>query len=225
MYRLHREGRSSVWVTVLVVVALCVAAWYLFSAVWWGVCLGVGVVLVLFVMRFFRYPRRGPGCMEYAPDGVYSPCDGRVVEVGRARDHEVLEGEQLKVAIFMSVFNVHANYYPVSGCVSYRAYHKGRFLVAWLPKSSTDNEHSTVVVDRGDGHRFLMRQIAGAVARRIATYAREGMEVRAGEELGFIRFGSRVDVYLPLEAEAQVQVGDRVRGAESLIARLPLRES
>lgn len=221
--KLHREGTTTVIISLALAVVLGVTVW-LTMGILWRVLLLTAILVTLYIaVRFFRVPNR-KGRVQHQEDLIYAPCDGKVVEVTRAKDHETLEGECLKVAIFMSVFNVHVNYYPTSGQVSYQQYHKGRFLVAWLPKSSTDNEHSTVVVDRPDGARVLARQIAGAVARRIATYAREGHQVKVGEELGFIRFGSRVDVYMPLEAEALVSVGDKVQGSITPLARLAMKK-
>lgn len=217
-YRLHKEGRPTLWVSVLVCLIFCISGRLLFP-VWgfwivWAFALGA----LYFVMRFFRVPVALN--VVYEPDGIYSPCAGKVVEVQRAEETEVFGKECMKVAIFMSIFNVHLNYYPVSGRVSYYKYHKGKFLVAWLPKSSTDNEHATTVVTRNDGVQILARQIAGAVARRIATYGKEGDSVSTGGELGFIRFGSRVDVYMPLSTQIEVKVGDVVQGGVTRLGRL-----
>ena len=151
---------------------------------------------------------------------VYSPADGRIVAIEEVVEPEYFGERRLQVSVFMSVWNVHANWYPVGGRVVYTRYHKGKFLVAWLPKSSTENERSTVVVERPDGKAVLLRQIAGAVARRIVTYSKPEDAVRQGQELGFIKFGSRVDVFLPLGAEVLVHIGDVVVGTQTPLARM-----
>ena len=214
---IHREGLRIVLGTVLVSLLLAVAAWYLLAVVLFAVISLVLLGLCLFVCYFFRAPRRL--CVE-SDELVYSPADGRIVAIEEVMEPEVFGDTRIQVSVFMSVWNVHANWYPVSGRVSYARYHKGRFLVAWLPKASTENERSTVVVERPDGQRILFRQIAGAVARRIVTRATVGQAARQGTEYGFIKFGSRVDVFLPRGSEVLVSIGQRVRGTQSPLARV-----
>lgn len=215
--QLHKEGRP----TVSLIAVLLVAALLLSYSVnqWFAVLAGALVLLLLFVFYFFRKsPRRG---FRHDSMAICSPCDGRVVAVERVAEPEIFEGqERLQISVFMSVWNVHANWYPCGGTVSYAKHHRGKFLVAWLPKSSTDNERSSVVIDHPSGARILVRQVAGAVARRIVTYAVPGGEAKVGQEMGFIKFGSRVDIYLPLNAEVRVEVGDRVRAVMTELARL-----
>lgn len=213
---LHKEGR----VAVAVIAALIIGAIVLSFVVnlLFTILLGALVAFLLFVFYFFRKSKRSA---LPDPHAVCSPCDGRVVAVERVEEPEVFEGgERLQISVFMSIWNVHANWYPCEGTVSYTKHHPGKFLVAWLPKSSTENERSTVVIDHPGGERVLVRQVAGAVARRIVTYATPGREASAGREMGFIKFGSRVDVYLPPSAEVCVEVGDRVRGVSTVLARL-----
>lgn len=183
-----------------------------------AILVGILVVLLLFVIYFFRKSKRGA---RHDACAICSPCDGRVVAIERVAEPEIFDGkERLQISVFMSVWNVHANWYPCEGTVSYAKHHRGKFLVAWLPKSSTDNERSSVVIDHPGGERILVRQVAGAVARRIVTYATPGSAARVGREMGFIKFGSRVDLYLPTSAEVCVEVGDRVHGVLTELARL-----
>ncbi len=171
-----------------------------------------------FVFNFFRCPRRtykGPR------DGhVASSVDGRVVAVERTEEPEFIGGPAIMLSVFMSPLNVHANWFPVDGRVEYIRHHRGRFLSAYLPKASIDNERSTIGIVCDDGTRITVRQIAGAMARRIVTYARKGQPSSIDEHLGFIKFGSRVDIYLPLDAEILVKIGDITVGGVTPVARL-----
>ena len=218
--QIHREGTGTI------LIALALSGSLLFGIWKWSLLpppLQVGlsavvVLLLLIVVYFFREPeRRPPGTQGL----VLAPADGRVVAIERVKEGEYLGDERIQVSIFMSPLNVHVNWYPVAGEVSYFKYHPGRYLVAWHPKSSTDNERTTVVVRTPEHGEVLFRQIAGALARRICTYSRPGDEVGAGTEFGFIKFGSRVDVFLPLHAQVSVGIGDRVQGARSVIAEFP----
>ncbi len=207
---INREGYRIILVTAVLCAAVCVV-WFS-----WAV-LVVGVLLTAGVVAFFRDPRRDVVRDEGA---VISPCDGRVVVVEPVREGEYFGGREcIQVSVFMSVCNVHANWHPVSGDIVYTKYHPGRFLVAWHPKSSELNERMATVVDTGSGE-VLFRQIAGFVARRIVSYAREGGRAEQGTRFGFIKFGSRVDLILPADSNIEVGVGDRVRGAQTVIARL-----
>ena len=214
--RLHREGTP----TILLILALgcftVFAAWYWLSPLAaWPIAIAI---LCLFgvVLWFFRVPKR-----VVSPDdgAILSPCDGKVVVVEEVMETEYFKDRRLQVSIFMSPLNVHINYHPVSGTITYRKYHAGKFLVAWHPKSSTENERCTVVVRHPIHGEVLVRQIAGAVARRICTYPQLGDEVMQGSELGFIKFGSRVDLLLPIGISMTVNIGDLVQGASTLIAR------
>lgn len=167
------------------------------------------------VWQFFRVPKRRPNLDEAS---ILSPCDGKVVVIEETHEHEFIDGPVRQISIFMSPLNVHVNYFPVGGKVVYHKYHPGLFLVAWHPKSSTDNERNTVVVEHAKGS-VLFRQIAGAVARRIICYSKAGDAALQAGEMGFIKFGSRVDVMVPMEAEITVAIGDKVKGRMSELAR------
>lgn len=216
--RLHREGTP----TLLLVSA--VVCFGLFALLKWPVLptfisalLGIALVVVfLIVVWFFRVPSRK------LPDddtAIISPCDGKVVVIEEVFEPEYFKDKRRQVSIFMSPLNVHINFHPIGGTTTYYKYHPGKYLVAWHPKSSTENERSTVVNKHPKYGEVLFRQIAGALARRICTYAREGQPARQGAEFGFIKFGSRVDLYLPLDAKIEVALGDVVTGSASVIAR------
>lgn len=225
---LHREGRRIIVGSIGIAAVAAVLA-IRFLPLWLGVAVAVaGGLAVLFECRFFRVPERqvmvpagGDGGECDARRAVLAPADGTVVAIEEVHEGEVLGEKRIQVSIFMSIWNVHINWYPVGGQVDYFRYHPGRFLVAWHPKSSTDNERTTTVVRTETGHRILFRQIAGFVARRIVNYAREGEAAERGGECGFIKFGSRVDLFLPVESEVCVQMGDKTTGMQTVIARLP----
>jgi phosphatidylserine decarboxylase len=183
----------------------------------YSVCL-VSLVFFLLVLNFFRSPfRRFPFDSEGL---VIAPADGTIVAIEEMTEHEVLHRPCIQISIFMSVFNVHANWFPVNGTVKHVSHRKGRFMAAYLPKSSIENERSTIVITTKCGQDILTRQIAGAVARRIVTYARKGERCHVDEHLGFIKFGSRVDVYIPLESEVLVEMDQKVTGNQTPLARL-----
>lgn len=214
--RLHREGTT----TILLILAFCCftlfAAWHwLPRMALWPIAIALACLLGV-VVWFFRVPKR-PDASDDAL--VLSPCDGKVVVIEEVLETEYFKDQRIQVSIFMSPLNVHVNYHPINGVTTFRKYHKGKYLVAWHPKSSTDNERCTVVVAHPVYGEVLVRQIAGALARRICTYPRPGDAVEQGSELGFIKFGSRVDLFLPLSTQVQVRIGDKVKGAETIIAR------
>lgn len=179
----------------------------------------VSVVLYGIAVNFFRCPiRQFNGDVEKT---VVAAADGKVVVIEEVEENEYFHDRRLMVSIFMSITNVHANWFPVEGFVKKVAHHNGNFHKAWLPKASTENERSTVVIETPEGHEVLVRQIAGAVARRIVTYARENEECYIDEHMGFIKFGSRVDVYLPLDSQVLVKMGQATVGNQTVIAKLP----
>ena len=173
------------------------------------------IIFFLLILQFFRNPSRK---LTRGEKVVIAPADGKVVVIEETDEPEVLNDRRIQVSIFMSPVNVHVNRYPVSGEITYSKYHPGAYLVAWHPKSSTENERTTVVIQTNTKIKILLRQIAGAVARRIVCYPKEGWMVRQGEEMGFIKFGSRVDLYLPLNAKIKVNLNQKVRGGETIIA-------
>lgn len=179
----------------------------------------VSLVLFLLVLNFFRSPARH---FPFDSEGmVIAPADGTIVAIEEVMENEILHEKRLQVSIFMSIFNVHANWFPVDGTVKSVSHQKGRFMAAYLPKSSTENERSAVVITTRGGHDILARQIAGAMARRIVTYAKAGEPCTVNEQMGFIKFGSRVDVYLPLGSEVIVKMDQKVTANQTVIARLP----
>ncbi len=217
MIRLHKEGTMTITIT-CVILAIINTLGYFFAPDWLLILLSViSLVLLVLVLQFFRNPERNIPKMDN--DIVYAPADGKVVVIEEAEEGEYLNDRRIQVSIFMSPLNVHVNRNPVSGKVAYSKYHPGKYLVAWHPKSSTENERTTVVIDNGK-HQILFRQIAGALARRIVNYLKAGDDVVQGEDMGFIKLGSRVDVYLPLDAEILVNMDDVVKGNLTQIAKL-----
>jgi len=217
---IHREGYGLI--ALAAGVACILAAIGHFALGQWPILdyLFCAAALFVFVavLQFFRIPKRQHTAGENL---VICPADGKVVTIEEMNEAEFLNGERrIQISIFMSPLNVHVNRYPISGRISYFKYHPGLFLVAWHPKSSTDNERTTVVIDNGRGSSILLRQIAGAVARRIIWYCKEGQTVTQNDELGFIKFGSRVDVMLPLSAKVKVQLGQAVQGGVTVLAEI-----
>jgi phosphatidylserine decarboxylase len=179
---------------------------------------GIGsLMLYIFLLFFFRLPARS---LEPVPGLIYAPADGKVVVIEETVEKEYFKNMRLQVSIFMSPFNMHSNRYPISGHIKYVGYHPGHNMVAWHPKSSELNERSTIVIETVNGTEILVRQIAGAVARRIVTYARENQEVKQGDELGFIKFGSRVDIFLPVGTEVEIPILQQVKANKSIIAKI-----
>lgn len=173
-------------------------------------------ILVL-VIRFFRYPHRA---IELKPDTILSPADGQIVAIEETTESEYFGDRRLQVSVFMSIYNVHINWIPIPGIIKYFKHHSGRFMAAYLPKSSTDNERATTVIELENGTEVLVRQIAGAVAKRIITYPAVGAKVSQRHQLGFIRFGSRVDLFLPVGTKVEVELGQLVTGSQTIIAKL-----
>lgn len=217
--KFHKEGYVSLIVVLLFGAALIMAARYFAPETVWLETLAwaVAVFLLITILQFFRSPTRQITLDEQA---ILCPADGKVVIIEEAEEPEYFRGRRLQVSVFMSPINVHVNRNPVSGRVRFFKYHPGKFLVAWHPKSSTLNERTTIVIETARGQEVLMRQIAGALARRIVWYIKEGDTVQQGEEYGFIKFGSRVDLYLPLDTQMNVQVGDVVKGGVTILGRL-----
>jgi len=208
--RIHKEGKKIIRNQILFILFTIVIITY---GVIFKIILSIQIILFLLTLNFFRIPRR---VFEQKDGVIYSPCDGKVVVIEETNESEYFKDKRLQVSIFMSPLNVHNNLYPISGIVNYTKYHKGKFLVAWNPKSSTDNERSTIVL-KNNKIEILCRQIAGAVARRIITYSKTDIQVKASEELGFIKFGSRVDLFLPLGTKLNCQLEDKVIGGQSII--------
>lgn len=203
-------------ITFCVLVVLNVLA-RLYLASWFWPVLVLSLLFFLIILQFFRNPIRE--IPQAADQFVYAPADGKVVVIEQTTETEYFHDQRRQVSIFMSPVNVHVNRSPVSGLVKYYRYHPGKYLVAWHPKSSTENERTTTVIETGDTE-ILLRQIAGAMAKRIKNYLSVGQEVEQGVDIGFIKFGSRVDVFLPLDAEVLVELNQAVKGNKTVIAKL-----
>lgn len=216
--RIHREGRNIIVGLTFMIFAINVPI-YIYVAHWvFAIILLLSAALLVFVTYFFRNPVR---ILEVDdPNFLISPADGRVVVVEPTMENEYFHEKRLQVSIFMSPFNVHANWYPIEGTILVSEHQKGSHKGAWLPKSSTENERSLVVIETPSKAQLAVRQIAGAMARRIVTYAKAGKHSHRNEHLGFIKFGSRVDMYLPLDTDIFVAVGEHVKGNETIIGRL-----
>lgn len=216
--RIHKEGRNLIIGTVLLLFVINVPV-FIYYPNWVGaITLVLTAVLLVFVTYFFRNPVRVLEIDD--PNFIIAPADGRVVVIEPTEENEIFHDKRLQVSIFMSPFNVHANWYPIEGTILRSEHQRGRHMQAWLPKSSTENERSLVVIETPNKVQIAVRQIAGAMARRIVTYAKPGMHCHRNSHLGFIKLGSRVDMYLPLDTEMFVEVGDPVRGNETIVARL-----
>lgn len=216
--RIHREGRNIIIGLVLILFAINIPV-FMFWPHWvFAVTLFLAATLLVFVTYFFRNPIRVLEVDD--PNFLIAPADGRVVVIEPTQENEYFHEEKLQVSIFMSPFNVHANWYPIEGTILVSQHQKGRHKGAWLPKSSTENERSLVVIETPSKVQIAVRQIAGAMARRIVTYAKPGNKSQRNHHMGFIKFGSRVDMYLPLDTEMFVEVGDHVRGNETILGRI-----
>lgn len=218
--KIHEEGTKAILITFAIVAAIVILVnWLWPSQTVWHYILYAFVLLVLVMtIRFFRVPIwRKTTIVE---DAVLAPADGEIAANEVVMEDEYFHEKRRQISIFMSIYNVHINFFPFDGEVTYYKYHPGKFLVAFKPKSSTDNEHNTIILKDKKGREILVRQIAGFVARRIVCDLQPGDEAVVGEELGMIRFGSRVDVFLPLDAEVNVKMGDKTYGKETVLAKL-----
>lgn len=216
---IHREGRTLLFWLLLILVAINFGLnrWIPEQETALNVLLLVSVVFYLLILQFFRNPYLQ---LPNEDKLVFAPADGKVVVIEETTETEYLNDRRKQVSIFMSPLNVHVNRSPVAGIVEFFKYHPGKYLVAWHPKSSTENERTTMVISHKSGVKILVRQIAGALARRIKWYVKEGTPLAQGGEFGFIKFGSRVDVYLPLDAEVLVSLDEKTKGGRTPIARL-----
>lgn len=215
---IHREGKAIIIITLVVVLAINSLFAYFFpeNEILREIVVALTAIFLLLIVQFFRVPVRTTRLND---DLIIAPADGKVVVIEEVIETEYFNDKRRQVSIFMSPLNVHINFNPISGIVKYFKYHPGKYLVAWHPKSSTENERTTYVVESDNGQPVLFRQIAGALAKRICWYAEEGERVVQGNEFGFIKFGSRIDIFLPLDAEICVEIGDKPVGGETVIAR------
>ena len=216
MIKIHREGRRIVFITIVLLLALVVLTALFLPYQLNYLSATIAFVILILVLRFFRVPDRRPYIDEFT---VTAPADGKVVVVEKIEQNEFIAGPCIQVSIFMSIHDVHINYFPVSGKISYVKYHPGSYLLARHPKSSEKNERNSVGIETDRG-KLLIRQVAGYVARRVCFYAKEGEEAKQGNEMGFIKFGSRLDLFLPTETDIQVRIGQRVLGGITPVASL-----
>ena len=216
--RIHKEGYVILIVLGALLVIFNVAAYFFIHTEGISVLIfAISLIVYGLILQFFRNPNRDISYFDNR--AVYAPADGKVVVIEEVYEAEYFKDKRIQVSIFMSPINVHVNRNPIGGKVSYCKYHEGKYLVAWHPKSSTENERTTVVITNGH-EEVLFRQVAGALAKRIKCYLKQGQEVKQGADMGFIKFGSRVDVYLPLNANIEVKIGDVVYGNRNIIAMM-----
>ena len=214
----HKEGYKIILITLVLVIAMSLAAdYFIVNNYLRSTIMLLAIVMLVLVLQFFRNPKRNINTSE---NHVVSPVDGKVVVIEEVFEKEFFNEKRLQVSVFMSPINVHVTRYPVAGQVVFSKYHPGKFLVAWHPKSSEENERTTVVVNSKNFGDVLHRQIAGALARRIVNYAEKGQQVTQGSDSGFIKFGSRVDVFLPVGTKLDVKLNDVVKGGSSILASI-----
>src|SRR5215216_3412408 len=216
--KIHKEGNASIIIAIIIFAIINGAAYFFirdYSALIAWLVFVASFALLIFLFSFFRIPNRAYHSGE---ESIVAPCDGTVVVIEEVQPDEYFTDRRLQLSIFMSPLNVHVNRNPVSGGITYSQYHKGKYLVAWHPKSSTENERHSVVYHR-EGKELLVKQIAGALAKRIVNYLKPGDEVMQGAEMGFIKFGSRVDLILPLDAKVEVKINQKVKGGITVLGK------
>ncbi len=215
---IHKEGTKILIVILAVLLAICCLSWFMLGIVGFTITLIIALIFYIIVLRFFRVPER---LKETDDKRVFAPCDGKVVVIEEVDENEFLNTRCIQISIFMSIWNVHINWNPIGGKVVYTKYHPGKFLVAWEPKSSVLNERTSIAIERPDGVKVLFRQIAGYMARRIVCYSKVGDEAKQNHEMGFIKFGSRVDVFIPLNSAVKVELNQKVVGTQTTLAVIP----
>lgn len=215
---IHREGRTILFVLLVILFLLnWLVATFIAQPVIQNIVIGISIFFYLLILQFFRIPVFK---IEKNEKQILAPADGKVVVIEETEETEYFKEKRKQISIFMSPINVHINLMPVAGSISYFKYHPGKYLVAWHPKSSTENERTTIVAKMKDGTEILFRQIAGALARRIKWYVKEGQKLDQGDEFGFIKFGSRVDIFIPVNAKILVNIDDITKGGKTVIAEL-----
>jgi len=216
---LHREGKATIFFTLLFLAVINFPVHYFLPDTIWlhNVLLILSIAFLVIILQFFRNPSV---ITPINASHVISPADGKVVVIEEVEEPEYFKGKRLQISVFMSPFNVHVNRNPITGIVKYFKYHPGKYLVAWHPKSSTENERTTTVIQHANGIEVLFRQIAGALAKRIVWYVKEGQTVTQGAEMGFIKFGSRIDIYLPVGTKVNVQLDQKVKGGKTVLAEI-----
>ncbi len=218
----HKEGQKIIFITFLLVAIIVLSANYFIDIYWLKLLVQIfALVFLIIVLQFFRNPKRN---VIKTFDDILAPVDGKVVVIEEVEEKEYFKGKRIQVSIFMSPINVHVTRYPTSGQIVYSKYHPGKYLVAWHPKASEENERTTIVIKTPKFGEILYRQIAGALAKRIVNYAKVGESAHQGEDAGFIKFGSRVDLFLPLDAVITVKLNQKVTGAKTCIASIKQNE-
>jgi len=214
--KIHNEGFKIITLFFLLLAGIDFVLIYFIPIAWiWSILVGASVIFFYLIVSFFRVPKRA---VTIDGNKILAPSDGKVVVIEEVQETEYLNDKYTQISIFMSPLNVHCQWYPINGIVKYLKYHPGKYLVAWHPKSSTENERTTIVVEDEEGRQILFRQIAGAVARRIVYFGKEGEEARQDKEAGFIKFGSRIDVFIPLKSSINVKIGENVVGTQTVLA-------
>lgn len=212
----HKEGHKIILITLVIVIGIALIAENFIDILWLKMIIQItAIVILILILQFFRNPKR---VTEADDTKIIAPVDGKVVVIEEVFEKEYFKDKRIQVSIFMSPINVHVTRYPLSGIVKYSKYHKGKYLVAWHPKASEENERTTIVIENSNFGKVLYRQIAGAMAKRIVNYAKEDMQIIQGTDAGFIKFGSRVDLFLPLNAEIKVTLQQKVKGGIDIIA-------
>ena len=213
----HKEGSKIILISVLITGVLNLGVSYFNPPHWITVAVGIlSIVFLILILQFFRNPKRSTPLSE---TNIISPVDGKVVVIEKVQENEYFKEERLMISVFMSPINVHVTRYPIGGSIAYSKYHPGKYLVAWHPKASEENERTTVVINHKNKLQVMYRQIAGALAKRIVNYAKEGEQAIQGDDSGFIKFGSRVDVYLPIDTEVKVSLNQKVKGGITTLAQ------
>lgn len=214
MVKIHKEGRSIIYFSLLIIISFSISSWVLLPIYLAIISEIILLSILILVFRFFRIPDRQ---YTYDDNSVIAPADGKVVAIEEVYEQEYFNDKRIQISIFMSIHNVHINWYPISGIITFFKYHKGKYLLARHPKSSELNERTSMVIKNGHTE-ILLRQIAGYVARRVICYAKKGLTVKQNNELGFIKFGSRVDIFLPLDTDIHVNINDLAIGGYTKIA-------
>ena len=214
--KIHNEGFKIITLFFLFLAGIDFVLIYFIPITWiWSILVTASVIFFYLIVSFFRVPKRA---VTIDGNKILAPSDGKIVVIEEVQETEFLNDKYTQISIFMSPLNVHCQWYPINGIVKYFKYHPGKYLVAWHPKSSTENERTTIVVEDKEGRQILFRQIAGAVARRIVYFGKEGEEVRQDKEAGFIKFGSRIDVFIPLKSTINVKIDQNVVGSQTVLA-------
>lgn len=212
----HKEGAKIILIATVIVTALILLADHFIALIWLRMTIQIiGLIFLILILQFFRNPKRRTLIND---NHVIAPVDGKVVVIEEVFEAEYFKDQRLQVSIFMSPINVHVTRYAINGKINFSKYHPGKYLVAWHPKASTENERTTVVIENKNFGEVLYRQIAGALARRIVNYAKEGTMAKQGTDAGFIKFGSRVDLFLPLDTKINVSLNQTVKGGETVVA-------